>query len=114
MTCMKCGAAVEEGQVFCDNCLTPMEQEPIHINTPVKLPVQPPKRAAARRIVTNPEEEVKRLEKFNQNLMLILVLLFTTVMLLTLIVFNQSGWQFMDNLGRNYSVAETTSLPTGE
>ena len=114
MNCMKCGAAVEEGQVFCNDCLAPMEQEPIHINTPVKLPSQPPQKAAVRRIVTNPEEEVKRLEKFNQNLMLILVLLFTTVMLLTLIVFNQGGWPFMAELGRNYSVAETVSQPTGE
>ena len=113
MNCMKCGGALREGQVFCDECLSSMEQEPIKINTPVMIPVQPPKKATVRRLVINPEEEVKRLDKLNQNLMLILVLLFTTVLLLVIILFNQDVWQIMEEVGRNYSVLETATQSMG-
>lgn len=110
MNCMKCGQEVKGGQVFCDACLESMESEPVNINTPVMIPVQPPKNPAShRRPVINPEEEVKRLNKLNQNLMLVLVLLFTTVLLLLIILFNQDVWEVVEDLGRNYSVAETAT-----
>ena len=111
MNCMKCGREVDEGQVFCAECLESMEQEPIKINTPVMIPVQPPKTATPRRPVSNPEEEVKWLEKLNNNLCLILVLLVVTVLLLLIYVFNQEFLQAAEELGKNYHVIETVTHP---
>ena len=62
MNCMKCGREVEEGQVFCQECLAQMETEPIRISTPVHIPRQPTKGAATHHAVLHPEEEIKRLE----------------------------------------------------
>ena len=111
MNCMKCGREVDEGQVFCGECVASMEHEPINMNTPVLIPVQPPKKSSPRRQVVNPEEEVKRLEKLNQNLFLILMLLFTTTLLLLGYVFNQEVLQVVDELGKNYHVIETVTMP---
>ena len=111
MNCMKCGREVDEGQVFCDTCVGCMEHEPIKMNTPVLIPAQPPKKSSPRRPVINPEEEVKRLEKLNQNLFLILVLMFTTILLLLAYVFNQEVLQAVEELGRNYHVVETGAMP---
>ena len=111
MNCMKCGREVDEGRVFCDECLEYMERDPIKMNTPVLIPAQPPKKSSPRRQVVNPEEEVKRLEKLNQNLFLILMLLFTTTLLLLGYVFNQEVLQVVDELGKNYHVIETVTMP---
>ena len=111
MNCMKCGRELKEGQVFCDECLVSMEHEPVKLNTPVLIPAQPPKKSSPRRQVVNPEDEVVRLEKLNQNLFLILVLLFTTTLLLLGYVFNQEVLQVVEELGRNYSVIGEATLP---
>ena len=100
MYCLKCGKACREDQVFCDGCLASMEEEPIDINAPVLLPVQPTKYTQNhRRAVINPEEEVKRLQKFNQNLILVLVLLVTLVILMAVLVYEKEFWKVVDNLG---------------
>ena len=110
MYCLKCGKERRENQVFCDSCLESMEQEPVDIRTPVVIPAQPPKQTLAhRRPVINQEEEIKRLHKFNQNLMLVLVLLLTLVIVLAVMVYEKEFWQVVDNLGRNYSVIESTA-----
>ena len=109
MNCMKCGRELKEGQVFCDTCLENMEKEPIRINTPVPIPVQPKPVASHRRPILNPEEEVKRLEKINQNLILFLILTTVAMILFALGLFHQEVLDVVDNLGRNYSVVETVS-----
>ena len=114
MYCLKCGKERRENQVFCDGCLESMESEPIHINTPVLLPVQPAKPPVNhRRPVINPEEELKRLQKFNQNLMLVLVLMFTLVILLGVLVYEKEFWKVVDEIGKNYSVIETFAYTIG-
>ena len=108
MHCLKCGKERQEGQVFCDGCLKDMMEEPIDINAPVLLPQQPVKPPQNhRRPVINPEEELKRLQKFNQNLIMALVLLLTLVILLGVLVYEKEFWNVVDNLGQNYSVIET-------
>ena len=108
MYCLKCGKERREDQVFCDSCLAQMEEEPIDIHAQVLIPAQSPQPLLShRRPVLNPEEELKRLQKFNQNLLLLLVLLVTLVIVLGVMVYEQEFWKVMDNLGRNYSVAET-------
>ena len=114
MYCLKCGKEVQDDQVFCEECLTGMEQEPIPINAPVVIPAQPiQKNQVFRRPVINPEEEVKRLQRFNQNLIMLLVLLVTLVILLAVLVYEQEFWKVVDDLGRNYSVVETFAHVVG-
>lgn len=38
MACMKCGKKLGSSQVFCDECLEKMEQNPVNPNTVVTLP----------------------------------------------------------------------------
>ena len=111
MNCMKCGREVAEGQVFCSECMENMEQEPIKMNTPVLIPTQPPRNASSRRPVFNPEEEVKWLENLNKNLCLVVLMLGVTVLLLLIYVFNQEVLQAVEELGRNYNVIETVTMP---
>ena len=110
MNCMKCGRDVEEGQVFCDSCLESMGQ-PLKINTPVLIPTQPPRKVTFRRPVLNPEEEVKRLQKVNQNLILALSLSVMAALLFGLAAFHNEVWDVMEELGRNYHVVETVTMP---
>ena len=108
MYCLRCGKERQEGQAFCEECLALMEQEPVPIQTPVVIPPQPVKRANPyRRPMINPEEELRRMQKFNQNLFLILILLFTLVILLAILLYDKEIWRAVDDLGRNYSVLET-------
>lgn len=111
MNCMKCGREVNEGQVFCETCMENMEHEPIKMNTPVLIPTQPPKITTPRRPVFNPEDEAKWLESVNKNLCLVVLLLGITVLLLLVYVFNQEVLQAVEELGRNYHVLETATLP---
>ena len=114
MHCLKCGKEVQDDQVFCEECLAGMEQEPIPISAPVVIPAQPiQKNPAFRRPVINPEEELKRLQKFNQNLILVMVLLFTLVLLMAVLLYDKQIWQAVDDLGRNYSVVESFTYKIG-
>lgn len=111
MFCMKCGRELREGQVFCDLCLESMEKEPIKINTPVLIPAQPKTAPSHHRPIHNPEEEVKRLEKVNQNLILFLILTTVAMILFALGMFHQEFMDVVDELGRNYNVIETVTQP---
>lgn len=66
MDCMKCGAAVPEGQVFCDHCLSVMEAYPIKRNIHVHLPkrnddAEPVKRPVKKKRAPTAEEQVSLL-----------------------------------------------------
>ena len=113
MNCMKCGREMQEGQVFCVECLDAMEDEPIPVNTAVHIPAQPPeKHNSHRRPLLNPEEEIKRLEKVNQNLILWVALLSVAAGLLLLLAYYQQVWAVAEELGRNYSVLESATQAT--
>ena len=109
MNCMRCGRELREGQVFCDICLESMEKEPIKINTPVLIPAQPKTTVSHRRPILNPEEEVRRLEKLNQNLILFLILTTVAMALFALGLFHEEFMDVVDDLGRNYSVVESAA-----
>lgn len=44
MNCMKCGVEIQEGQVFCDHCLSVMAQHPVRPGTHIHLPKRPVKK----------------------------------------------------------------------
>ena len=107
MNCMKCGREVEEEQVFCPDCLTLMESDPVHISTAVHIPRQPTRSATPRRSTLHPEDDVRRLERSNEKLRMWVILLALSTVLLAMALYHKEVVSIMDDLGKNYSVVET-------
>lgn len=66
MNCMKCGVEIPENQVFCDHCLSVMEEYPVkpdaHIHLPKRQePVEFPKRSARKKRTPTQEEQISAL-----------------------------------------------------
>ena len=66
MNCMKCGVEIPENQVFCDHCLSVMDDYPIkpdaHIHLPKReTPVEAPKRSNKKKRTISPEEQISAL-----------------------------------------------------
>ena len=40
VVCMRCGWEIEEGQVFCQDCLKEMSRYPVDPNTVVQIPLR--------------------------------------------------------------------------
>ena len=106
MNCMKCGREVEEGQVFCQECLAQMETEPIRISTPVHIPRQPTKGTTTHHAVLHPEDEIRRLERANERLRV-------WVILLAMAVYHKEVASVVEELGKKYSVVETKIVSRG-
>ena len=113
MNCMKCGREVEDGQVFCPECLEQMEEEPIRIATAVHIPRQPTKGTATHRPVLHPEEEIKRLERANERLRVWVILLAMATLLLAMAAYHKEVASAVGAMGKNYSVVETKLIPNG-
>ena len=79
MICMKCGRETQEKQVFCDGCLAIMAAYPVKPDAAIHLPARPTedtaKKAAPRKKVIPPEEQVENLKTSNRRLILICVAL---------------------------------------
>lgn len=68
VNCLKCGREIEEGQVFCNDCLVQMAKYPVKPGTAVQLPSRgsaavSKKVHSRRRGRTAPEEQLKALKK---------------------------------------------------
>lgn len=66
MNCMKCGVEIPENQVFCDHCLSQMEQYPVKPGAHIHLPkraqtVDVPKKALKKKRTPTPEEQLSTL-----------------------------------------------------
>ena len=66
MNCMKCGVEIHEGQVFCDHCLSVMEQYPVRPGTHIHLPKRAlaatlPKKPVKKKRTLSPEEQISTL-----------------------------------------------------
>ena len=67
MTCMKCGVEIPETQVFCDHCLSVMDQYPVkpdvHIHLSKRaLETDAPKKATKKKRAPTPEEQIAALK----------------------------------------------------
>ena len=67
MNCMKCGVEIQAGQVFCDHCLSVMEQHPVRPGTHIHLPkralaVDSPKKPVKKKRTLSPEEQISALK----------------------------------------------------
>ena len=67
MNCVKCGREIPEDQVFCENCLTEMENYPVKPGTAVHIPTRPaeelPKKPVKKKRVPTAEELLLRTRK---------------------------------------------------
>ena len=107
MYCMKCGREVEGGQVFCPKCLEQMEQDPIAIGTPVKIPSQPSRSNSTRRPTVHLEEDLKRLERSCDRLRIWVILLAMATVLLAMAAYYKEVAHVVEDLGKNYSIVES-------
>lgn len=74
MQCLKCGRGIGDGEVFCKECLTVMEANPVKPGTPVVLPrrEEQPRKAAVR-VQPKPEDTIRQLEGNLRRLRIIMV-----------------------------------------
>ena len=111
MNCMKCGRETLSDQVFCPHCLEEMAKNPIRPDVIINLPSRPDasqKRAAPRKRVRTPEEQIQHLKKSNRCLIIALCLMTLLAGILVSIsidFFRQLDVQRF--LGQNYSTVET-------
>lgn len=67
MHCMKCGREIEEGQVFCSDCLLVMAKYPVKPGAAVLLPKRRElpfvKRPVSRWKLVTPEDQIRKLRK---------------------------------------------------
>lgn len=76
MGCIKCGRDIEEGQVFCQECLEVMKKYPVKPGIAIQLPQRKEgsvfkKPQAWRRPTVTPEEQLLRLKKRFRKLLLL-------------------------------------------
>lgn len=117
MNCMKCGREIEEGQVFCIDCLKDMANYPVRPGTAVHLPKRPAyspmRRTMPKRKVRSQEEIIRRLRLRNRWLSLAL----TVAILLAILLAFPAVQFFLSvehyDLGQNYTVIQDL-LPSEE
>ena len=115
VNCLKCGREIEEGQVFCNDCLVQMAKYPVKPGTAVQLPSRGSAAAAKkvharRRGKTALEEQLKALKA---RVRVLSVLLAVCVVLLVVLSVVTLRYMSTNRLlpGQNYS-AVTATTPT--
>lgn len=110
MNCMKCGVAAPNNQVFCDHCLSVMEDDPIKPDIHVHLPkrafsVDEPRKPVKKKRTPSPEEQISALRLKILRLRLAIVILAFVVCVVTGFL----GLKLYEDLtvpetGRNYTI----------
>ncbi len=106
MECMKCGRKIEDGQVFCPECLEVMAGQPVSRETVIHLPVRPtpPRRPVSRKPEPTPQERIGKLRRTVRTLWICIavlaVLLAAVTTALTLSALREPAGQ---DIGKNYS-----------
>ena len=118
MNCIKCGRDIGEDQVFCETCLTEMENYPVKPGTAIHIPArdeeEPKKAPVKRKPVLSASEQVLLLKKKLRRTRVALVILLLLCGMLCFV----AGWFVADAdvkqvLGQNYSTVEPagTTIP---
>lgn len=117
MYCMKCGKETKDDQVFCDSCLSVMAQYPVRQDIRVRLPHRAPpaeKKAAAKRKVLSPEEQISRLRSTVKRLALALVCALILLGFSMSLLFQRSDLQNPENtIGKNYNTINADEKKPG-
>lgn len=117
MNCLKCGREIEEGQVFCNDCLVQMAKYPVKPGTAVQLPscgstAVSKKVHSRRRTKAAPEEQLKALKK---RIRILSALLSVCVVLLIVLSVVMLRYMSANRLlpGQNYFAVTTTAATEG-
>lgn len=117
LNCLKCGREIEEGQVFCNDCLVQMAKYPVKPGTAVQLPSRgsaavSKKVHSRRRTKAVPEEQLKALKK---RIRILSALLSVCVVLLIVLSVVTLRYMSANRLlpGQNYSAVTTTAATEG-
>ena len=113
MNCMKCGAETPEGQVFCDHCLSVMEQYPVKPGAHIHLPkrteeAESAKKPAKKKRAPSPEEQIAALKSKVKRLRLMAVILVFIICVLGSFLALSLYQQYATSVpGRNYTIDVT-------
>jgi len=113
MNCIKCGREIEEDQVFCESCLTEMEDYPVKPGTAIHIPSrtyedEPKKNQPKKKLPPPLPEQILRLKKKLLRARIALaVLLLACGALCFLVGRAMTELDFQRILGQNYHTAET-------
>lgn len=116
VNCLKCGREIEEGQVFCNDCLVQMAKYPVKPGTAVQLPsrgsaavskkVHPRRRGKAA-----PEEQLRTLKIRVRILSALLAVCVVLLIVLSVVTFRyMSANRLLP--GQNYSAVSPTVAAT--
>ena len=86
MNCMRCNREIQDGQVFCLDCLAEMEKYPVRPDAPVRLPRRPDPalRKALRKKGPLEEEQIRSLKRQVVLLRWVLAAAIATIIFLTI------------------------------
>ena len=110
MRCLKCGNRISEGLVFCDACLTGMQDHPVPQGTPLHIHTRSPEPAKRqKKPEKSAEEQIRRLKKARRSLVI-------TVVVLSLLLLCVTGYAIMPkggtpSTGQNYTVDRSVQTP---
>ena len=113
MHCMKCGAEAPENQVFCDHCLSIMDQYPVKPDIHIHLPKRaaspdPSKKAPKKKRTLTSEEQISALRLQIRRLRLaVIILIFALCIAGGFLVLNLYQQQQTPVTGRNYTIDTT-------
>lgn len=113
MNCMKCGREIEDGQVFCADCLEAMEKYPVKPGIAIQLPNRKETPALKkvhirRRQPPTPEELIRRLKK---RVRAFVILWLITLAMLAATIYPTIQYFFGEDMplpGQNYNTVITT------
>ena len=118
LNCLRCGREIDEGQVFCNDCLVKMAKYPVKPGAAVLLPSRGGDAASKkvhsrRRGKAAPEEQLKALKKRIRLLSFLLVVCLALILVLSVITFRcLKEDDFLP--GQNYSAVSATGTSTGD
>lgn len=114
MNCLKCGREIEEGQVFCNDCLVQMAKYPVKPGTAVQLPSRG-SAAAAKKVHARRRGKTALEEQLKARVRVLSVLLAVCVVLLIVLSVVTLRYMSANRLlpGQNYSAVTTTAATEG-
>ena len=110
MPCMKCGVEIPENQVFCDHCLSVMEQYPVKPDAHIHLPKRAYsddaiKKASKKKRTPSPEEQIASLRMKVLRLRLLAVILAFVLCVVCAFVALDLYHEYTEpQPGRNYTI----------
>ena len=113
MNCMKCGADTPEGQVFCDHCLSVMEQYPVKPGAHIHLPKQaeasePAKKPTKKKRTPSPEEQIAALKlKVRRLRRRVVILVFVLCVVASFLALSLYQQRTSPTTGKNYTIDVT-------